>query len=90
MDVGEIEDITHEVDPSTFFRSLTEILDRHNDNVDAFLSTVFTFVNRKTNYFQSVNDPRVPVIKALQKAGVKKHTRGATTKPQSQPVAVSE
>jgi len=90
MNVGEIEDITHQVEPSDFFRQLRDVLDRHNDNVDSLLTTVFTFVNKKTSYFQSVEDPRVPVIKALQKAGVKKRAAVRTTTQKQESPTVEE
>lgn len=85
-----MEDITHKVDPAKFFRQLGDVLDHHNDNVDAFLKTIFTFVNTKTDYFQSVSDPRVPVIKALQEAKVKKRSTAVPTKTDSVPSEIIE
>ena len=64
---------------------LTQLLAQQGNDVDALLKTVFTFVDRETEYFRSVADPRVPVIKALQAAGVKKRSLQATAKPTTKP-----
>lgn len=63
-------------DPTVHYRQLTRLLDDHNDDVDAFLKTIFTFVKDKSDYFKNRKDARVPVIYALKAAGV---TQSPTT-----------
>lgn len=73
-------------DPTVHYRQLTRLLDDHNDDVDAFLKTIFTFVKDKSDYFRNRKDARVPVINALKAAGVTQSptTRASTSKQPSQ------
>lgn len=75
---AEIEDITDVIEPSDYFGTLEDLLDRHKGDVEGLLATVMTFVDKRTDFFLG-GDPRHKVVFAMRRAGVKAKPKSATS-----------
>lgn len=75
MDV-EIEDVTDVIEPSDYFGTLEDLLERHKGDVEGMLATVMTFVDKRTDFFGE-GDPRHKVVFAMRRAGVKAKVKGS-------------
>jgi hypothetical protein len=52
-----IEDVTDSFDPKDWDKSLGDLLLGHDGNVQEFLGSIFSFLQRKTNFFKVCSGP---------------------------------
>lgn len=62
-----IRDVTDDADPASIDEALSSLLLSHKGNVSDFLITVFTFLQRKSNFFKT-DEPKKRVLEALRSA----------------------